>query len=88
MGPLPWERDRGGGSGGFLWQAERAVTSATHYTRCMTIMGRVGAAVVLAVVVHGDTLSETDRRFAWRNGQSSAVFLDALGRVAEAYGVA
>ena len=88
MGPLPWAADRGrAGSGMFLWQGERAITSADHYRRCVLVMGLTGTHVVTAVVLFGDTLAETDRRMKWRNGTASVQLLAALGAVARKYGV-
>ena len=89
MGPLPWGRDTATGRGGGLLAQERALSAATWLRRGVQAMGQAASGgVVHWVVIEGGTLASYDAHMQWRRHSGRDELLNALERLAEAYGLA
>ena len=90
MGPLPWGRDVPiSGRGGVMFHQERALSAAAVLRRGVQAMGQAASGgVVHWVVIEGGTLASYDAHMQSRRHSGRDELLNALERLAEAYGLA
>lgn len=89
MGPMPWGADMGRGLGVALFPQERAITAATVHRRGVQAMGVIASeGVVRWVVLDGRSLGSYDAARQQREGRGARELVEALNRLAVAYGVA